>query len=163
MASIAAPLISGIAGSVAAGATGWVGALAEVAKPLIELIPNEKDKLAAQAHIADAQLNLSLAQIDQQNKIIAAASTNIGNDPHMSWVRAFFCFSMSLVYVWNYALCRVVGHTAMDFPNQLHWMFAALMLGLIGIPSVLDTFKSIMSLPGESQASVLGVRVGNKS
>jgi hypothetical protein len=163
MATIAAPLVEGLVGSAVSGATGWVRSIADIAKPLIELIPNEKDKLAAQAHIADTQLTLSLAQIDSQNKLIQAASTNIGNDPHMSWVRAFFCFSMSLVYVWNYGLCSLAGKHGMEFPNQLHWMFAALMLGLIGIPAVLDTFKSIMSLPGESQASVLGMRVGNKS
>jgi hypothetical protein len=106
---------------------------------------------------------LALAQIDQQNKIIAAASQNISNDPHMSWVRAFFCFSMSLVYVWNYGLCELTGRKGMDFPNQLHWMFAALMMGLIGIPSVLDTFKNIMSLPGESTVNMMGARIQNKS
>jgi hypothetical protein len=156
-------VIEGIVGAAASGATSWITAIAEVAKPLIDLIPNEKDKLTAQAHISDTQATLALAQIDQQNKIIAAASQNISNDPHMSWVRAFFCFAMSVVYVWNYGLCELTGRKPFDFPNQLHWMFAALMMGLIGIPSVLDTFKSIMSLPGDSKVSVLGVQVQNRS
>jgi hypothetical protein len=37
------------------------------------------------------------------------------------------------------------------------------MLGFVGIPAGVEMVKQVMGMPGDSQVSVLGIKVGNKS
>ncbi len=158
--AIAAPLT---------GASGILGAIAAIAKPLIDLIPDPKDKLAAQQHVADQQYALAVAQIDQQNKIIQAASDNLKADPHSSGARAYFCYGVTSLILANYGLiplCNGLLHWQMApfvIPANVLWIFATIMLGFVGVPSVMESLKSVMAMPGESQVSGLGIKIANKS
>jgi|SRR5581483_5837079 hypothetical protein len=161
--------IATVAGAAASGPASLLGAIASIAKPLIDLIPDPQKKLEAQQHIADQQQALALAQIDQQNKIIAATSDNVKADPHSSGARAYFCYGITTLILANYGIIPLVNavfHSKMtpfEIPSNVLWIFATIMLGFVGVPSVMETLKSVMGMPGESQVSVLGVKVGNKS
>jgi hypothetical protein len=138
--------------------------LGTIFKDLIDkFVTDPQAKAAAQAHLLDVQAQMQQALIDQQNKMIAATSANVKDDHYMQFVRAFFSISMTLVYIWNYALGRVFHQPPIDLPASLHAMFATLILGCIGIPAAIEALKQIMGLPGDSQVNVLGVKIGNKS
>lgn len=152
-----------ILGAAVSGANP-VTAIVGLGKDLIDkFIPDPQAKAAAQAHVLDVQAQLQQALIDQQNKIIATTSANVRDDQYMKAVRAFFSISMTILYLWNYALCRFFGQTPLDIPVSLTTMFGALMLGFVGIPAGIEATKQIMQMQGESQVSVLGIKAANKS
>lgn len=170
--TIASAVGTAVGSAVAApvsGASALITAIATIAKPLIDLIPDPQKKLEAQQHIADQQQALALAEIDQQNKIMAAASENLKADPHTTGARAYFCYGITTLLLVNYGVLPIVGMvfhmtiTPFEVPSNILWIFATLMLGFVGVPSVMDTLKSVMGMPGDSQVSVLGIKVGNKS
>ncbi|HTH42879.1 MAG TPA: 3TM-type holin [Terracidiphilus sp.] len=146
--------------------TSAISSAINLGKDLIDkFIPDPQAKQAAQMHILDVQTQLQEAAIDQQNKVIAAAAQNVSNDHYMMWMRAFFCFSMTIMYIWNYAVCRFFGQAPVELPMSMHAMFATIMLGFVGIPAGIEMAKQIAAMPGESQASVMGglIKAGNKS
>lgn len=165
--------VASIAGAVAQGATSgagaWITAIADIAKPLIDLIPDPQKKLEAQQHIADQQQALAMAQIDQQNKIIQAASDNMKADPHSSGARAYFCYGVTTLILANYGILPLTNAllktnlAPFEIPANVLWIFATIMLGFVGVPSVMETLKSVMGMPGDSQVSILGMKIGNKS
>ncbi|HET6220165.1 MAG TPA: 3TM-type holin [Acidobacteriaceae bacterium] len=163
MASAVTSVLSGITG--AAVSANPISAIADLGKDLIDkFIPDPALKAQAQMHLLDSQNQMAMAQIDQQNKVIAAAAQNVSNDHYMMGMRAFFCFSMTLMYIWNYAGCRFVGQAPIDLPMSMHAMFATIMLGFVGIPAGIEMAKQVAGMQGDSQVSVLGlVKAGNKS
>jgi hypothetical protein len=155
--------VASIVGAAAAGANP-VTAVVGLGKDLIDkFIPDPQAKAAAQAHLLDLQAQMQEALVDQQNKIIAATSSNVKDDHYMQFVRAFFSISMIILYIWNYAICRFFHQQPIDIPTSMHAMFATLILGFIGIPAGVEATKTIMAMPGDSQVNVLGVKIGNKS
>jgi hypothetical protein len=71
---------------------------------------------------------------------------------------------MTLMYIWNYAICRFFGQQPIDLPMSMHAMFATIMLGFVGIPAGIEMAKQVASMSGDSQVSVLGmIKAGNKS
>jgi hypothetical protein len=162
MSTPANPIASALGTAVAAANP--LTAILGIGKDLIDrFIPDPAAKAAAQQHLLDQQVAMQEALIDQQNKVIEATSENVKNDPHMSSVRAFFCISVTCLYIWNYALCRFFHQSPIPLPTSLDAMFATIMLGFVGIPSALDTMKSIAGMPGDSSVSILGVKAANKS
>jgi hypothetical protein len=152
-------------GAAASGANPITAAIG-LGKDLIDkFIPDPAAKAAAQAHVLDVQAQMQSEVIDQQDKIIEAASANVKDDHYMQWMRAFFCFSMTIMYIWNYAGCRFVGQQPIEIPTSMHAMFATIMLGFVGIPAGIEMAKQVAAMPGESQASLLGgmIKAGNKS
>ena len=150
-----------LAGEVAGAAASAnpISLALSVGKDLINrFVPDPAAKAQAVAHLQDQQMTLALAQIDQQTKDAALASANIQNDK-LSGPRSAFCYSVVALLIWNYAICRCFHQTPIDFPLSLIGAFTALMLGQAGI----DMAHSVAAMPGESQVSVLGVKVGNKS
>lgn len=153
------------------GTASIISAIAQIAKPLIDLIPDPQKKLEAQQHVADQQYALALAQIEQQNKIIQATSDNVKNDPHSSAARAYFCYGVTTMILGNYGVLPVVAlitHKAItpfEIPSNILWIFATLMLGFVGVPSVMETLKSVMGMPGQSEISLpLGLgKISNKN
>lgn len=143
-----------------------ISAIADFGKDLIDkFIPDPAAKAAAQLALLDRQNQMSLALIDQQNKVIAAAQGNMKDDHYMQWMRAFFCFSMTIMYIWNYAICRFFGQQPVDLPMSMHAMFATIMLGFVGIPAGIEMAKQVASMQGDSSASIMGglIKAGNKS
>jgi hypothetical protein len=150
----------------AAAAVNPVSAIADLGRDLIDkFIPDPEKKAAAQLAILDKQNQMNLAVIDQQNKVIEAAQANMKDDHYMKWMRAFFCFIMTVLYVWNYAGCRFFSQTPVDLPTSMHVMFATIMLGFVGIPAGIEMAKQVAGMNGDSNVKLLGgvITAGNKS
>jgi hypothetical protein len=155
--------LAGLVGA-AASAANPISAIVGLGKDLIErFIPDPAAKLEASTHLLDMQTQLQEAQIDQQNKIIAATSANIQSDHYMGRVRATFCYMIIGLIAWNYAICRFFHQGPLEIPATIFGMFTVIMLGFIGIPAGVEMVKQVMGMPGDSQVSVLGVKVGNKN
>lgn len=170
--AIASALGTAAGSAVAApvsGAAAIIGAIATIAKPLIDLIPDPQKKLEAQQHIADQQFALQQMLIDQQNKEMAAASQNLSNDPHMSAQRAYFCGGITSMLLFNYAgvpLIHAIFHldmTPLAIPASVLSIFAVIMLGFVGIPAALQMVQTVAGMPGDSTVKLPGVTLGNKS
>jgi hypothetical protein len=141
-----------------------ISTIVELGKDLIDkFIPDPAAKAQASAHLLDVQAQLQEAQIDQQNKIIAATSANIQSDHYMGKVRATFCYTVIALIVWNYAVCRFFHQPPSEIPTSIWGMFSVIMLGFIGIPAGIEMVKQVMGMPGDSQVSVMGIKVGNKN
>jgi len=164
-----ATVVSAAAAGATSGPASLISAIAELAKPLIDLIPDPQKKLEAQQHVADQQFALAQAQIAQQDTIIQATSSNVKSDPHMSGQRAYFCGGITSMLLFNYAMTPLlhallrIDIAPLPIPASVLSIFAVIMLGFVGIPSALDMVQAVAGMPGESQVSVLGVKVGNKS
>lgn len=150
-------------------AAGIISAISEIAKPLIDLIPDPQKKLEAQQHVSDQQFQLAMAQIDQQEKVMQAASQNISHDPHSSGSRAYFCIGVTTMILINYGALPVINLffgtrlTPFEIPGNVLWIFATIMLGFVGVPSVMETLKAVMGMPGESSVNLPGMKMSNKS
>ena len=155
--------LASIVGAAASGANP-VTAIVDLGKDLIDkFIPDPAAKAQASAHLLDVQAQLQEAQIDQQNKIIAATSANVQSDHYMGQVRATFCYVIIALIAWNYAVCRFFHQMPLDIPATIFGMFTVIMLGFVGIPAGVEMVKQVMGMPGDSQVSVMGIKVGNKS
>lgn len=170
--AIAGAIGTAVGSAAAAPLTGLglIGkAIDDVAGPLLNLIPDPKAKAEAAQRVADQKYQLAVLQIDQQNKILAAASENIKSDPHSSGARAYFCGGITTLILVNYGVLPVINLffgtklSPFEIPANILWIFATIMLGFVGVPSVMETLKSVMGMAGESQVSVLGVTLKQKS
>lgn len=162
--------IGAAVGTAATGGTASIiSAIASIAKPLIDLIPDPQKKLEAQQHVSDQQFALQQSIIDQQNKVMAAATENLKSDPHTSGARAYFCYGITTMLFINYGVLPIVSLifklslTPFEIPSNVLWIFATIMLGFVGVPSVMETLKSVMGMQGESQINILGAKISNKS
>jgi Holin of 3TMs, for gene-transfer release len=152
-----------IVGAAAAGADP-ITALIGLGKDLIDkFIPDPAAKAVAATRVLELQTQLQQAQIDQQNKIIAATSANLQSDHYMGKARATFCYTIIALIAWNYAICRFFHQGPLDIPATIFGMFTVIMLGFVGIPAGVEMVKQVMAMPGNSQVSVLGVKVGNNN
>ncbi len=155
-----------ILGDIAGGAMSAnpVSAAINLGKDLIErFIPDPTLKAQAAQHLADMQLQLSLAQIDQQNKIVEQAGQNARGDNYLGAVRAAFCWMVIVLMAWNYGLGPVFHQHPIDLPLSLITCFTTILLGFVGIPAGIEMAKQVAGMPGDSHVSVLGVKVSNKS
>lgn len=157
-------------GSAAAAPLSVVSTFVNLGKDLIDkFIPDPQAKIAAQQHLADQTFQLQIAAIDQQNKILAAASDNIKADPHSSGARAYFCGGVTTLILVNYGVLPIINLffgtklTPFEIPANILWIFATIMLGFVGVPSVMETLKSVMGMQGDSQVSIPGIKISNKS
>lgn len=167
-------IVSDVTAAVSGAASGpmtLVAALAQIAKPLIDLIPDPQAKLQAQQHVADQQFALAQQQIQQQNEIIEQAGQNARADTAVAKVRAYFCFGVTTALLINmlvFPLLHAIFHLdigSIAIPFQMMSIFAVIMLGFVGIPQGIDLAKDIAAMPGDSQVSLLGgaVKLGNKN
>jgi hypothetical protein len=153
--------LSDIAGAVAGGAASAnpISLALSVGKDLIDrFLPDPAAKAAALAHLQDQQITLALTTIDQQNKAAALVSANLQND-RLSGPRAGFCWMVVALLAWNYALCPIFHKSPMDLPFSIITCFTLLLLGTSGM----DLARTVSLAPGDSNLSVLGVKVSNKS
>jgi hypothetical protein len=175
MATSPNPVASAVGTAVGAAASGplsIVNTVAGLGKDLIErFIPDPAAKLAASQHLIDVQQQLTLAEIEQQNKMMESASDNIKADPHMSGQRAYFCGGITSMLLFNYAvvpLLHALAHldiAPLPIPASVLSIFAVIMLGFVGIPAALQMAQTVAGMPGDSQVKLpfgLG-SIGNKS
>lgn len=168
--------VAQVAGAVASGPLAVVSSFVNLGKDLIDkFVPDPQKKLDAQQHLADQAMTLQLAQIDQQNKIMAAASANISADEKVSGARAYLCYGVTTAILANIMVVPLLNsvlkaYTKMSIepvqiPGNVLITFAVIMLGFVGIPQAIDLVRTIMSLPGDSQVKLpLGLgQIGNKS
>jgi hypothetical protein len=154
--------LASIVGAAAQGNP--ISAVVDLGKELIErFVPDPAAKAQASAHVLDVQAQLQQELIGQQNKVIAATAANIQSDHYMGKVRATFCYVIIALIAWNYAICRFFHQTPIEIPSTIFGMFTVIMLGFIGIPAGVEMVKQVMGMPGDSQVSVLGIKVGQKS
>lgn len=142
----------------AAASANPISALAALGEKLLSFIPDPAQKAAAQQHVLDAQQQLALAQIDQQTKLAQQAGQNIQNDK-LSGPRATFCYAVIMGIVWNLVLCPFFHQTPQGIPVELVVAFTALMLGQAGVQAA----QNVALAPGDSQTSLFGFKLGNKS
>lgn len=175
MATTGNPIASAVGtalGSAAAapitGAESVVTVIGNIVSKAMSFIPDPEKKLELQQHAMDLQAQAAQAQLDAITKQIQAQATS--GDKSLWKTRTFFCVSMTFLYIWNYAGCRFFHMDPWNFPPFVHILFATIMLGLTGAPTafgalsdLLKSIPGIMAMPGDSQVSILGVKVGNKS
>jgi hypothetical protein len=147
----------------AAASANPITAIVSLGKDLIDrFIPDPVAKAAAAQHLADVQLQLSLAQIDATTKQIAA-SAPANSDHYMGAVRGWFGFVMIALYAWNYGIGPAFHAVTVQMPMQVTVMFSVLLLGFVGVPAGIEMAKQIAVLPGDSSVKLFGMSVGNKS
>ena len=156
------PDLSDVVGAAASGLNP-VSSLVSLGKDLIErFVPDPAAKLQASQHLVDMQSQLQLAQLDAETKEIQATA-GANNDHYLGGVRAYFCFAVTTLFIWNWGLGPVFKHPPVDIPGFVVATFATIMLGFVGVPAGIEMAKQIAGMPGDSQVSLLGVKVGNKS
>lgn len=172
MATAGNAIAGAIGTAVGTATTPWAlaaTAISSIGSKLIDLIPDPNKKLEAAQHVADQQYQMAMAQIDQQNKEMAAASQNIASDPHMSAQRAYFCAGITTMLLFNYAgvpLIHAIFHleiAPLAIPPSVLSIFAVIMLGFIGIPAALQMVQTVAGMPGDSTVKLPGITLGNKS
>jgi hypothetical protein len=167
-----ASIVGQVAGAAASGAVapaaGIVGVIGGLISKALDFIPDPKDKLALQQHGMDLQAQAAAQELDAVTKQVQASAAAQA-DAHLAKVRAVFCYSICAAVVFNlilvpllHAICKLDIAPIM-LPTNLLVIFATIMLGLVGVPQAFSALKDVMGMPGDSQVSVLGVKIGNKS
>lgn len=142
----------------AASAANPVTAIVGLGKDLIDkFIPDPAQKAAATQQLLATQVQLQETLIAQQTALVQQAGANVQGD-HLSAPRQGFCWMVVALLFWNYALCRLWHQQPIDIPLSLIGAFTALMLGEAGFSAV----KTVSAMPGDSNASLLGMKFGNK-
>lgn len=159
--------VGAVLGEIAGGATSGpmtgIAAILSAANGIIgKFVTDPGAKLEASQHMVDLQFQLQTAQLDAETKDVAA-SAGANNDHYLGGLRAFFGYSMTCLYVWNYALCRFFHQAPIDLPINLNLIFATLMLGFIGVPAGIEAMKQVLGMPGASTVSILGIKATNNS
>jgi hypothetical protein len=152
-----------VAGGAVSGPISGIAAIMDAAKGIIgKFVTDPSAKLEASQHLVDLQYQLQMAQLDAETKDVQA-SAGANNDHYLGSLRAFFGYSMTCLYVWNYAICRFFHQQPVDIPMNLNFIFATLMLGFIGVPAGIEAMKQVLGMPGASTVSVLGVKASNSN
>lgn len=92
---------------------------------------------ANQAALAQKQLDLEAVAQQTLAREVEAASANIraeasSGDKYTSRARPSFIYVMLGILLANYVIFPVVGHTPLQFPDALFWLFGSCMLGYTG-------------------------------
>ena len=168
-ASVVGDAVGAIAGGVAAPVTGIVGVIGSLVSKAMEFIPNPEEKLKLQQHAMDLQAAAAQQELDAVTEQVKAAQQASASDTSLWKVRAFYCYTMCAILVFNLILVPLLHAfwslqiQPLLLPTNLLAVFAIIMVGLTGVPTGFQAIQSIMQMPGESQISVLGVKIGNKS
>lgn len=162
-----------VAGSAASSAlapvSGIVGVIGSLVSKAMDFIPDPAKKLELQQHAMDLQAQAAEQELSAMTEQVVAAQKASASDTSLWKVRAFYCYTMCAILTFNLVivpLLHAFGHldiAPLMLPTNLLAVFAIIMVGLTGVPTGFQAIQNIMQMPGESQISVLGVKVGNKS
>ena len=144
-------------------------ALDSVTALVSEFHLSPEDKAKAQQAIADAAAKAQAAAVDYDVQLNSIAGQNIradaqSGDKFTARARPSFLYVIIAVLGFNYIglpLAGVFGSHAqpITLPTDLLTLFG---VGLTGY-SMSRTAEKIAAVPGDSQMSVLGIKIGNKS
>jgi hypothetical protein len=144
-------------------------ALDSVTALVSEFHLSPEDKAKAQQAIADAAAKARQASLDYDVQLNAIAGQNIradasSGDKFTARARPSFLYVIIAVLGFNYIglpLAGLFGAHAqpINLPADLLTLFGVCMTGY----SMSRTAEKIAALPGDSQMSVLGIKIGNKS
>ncbi len=145
--------------------------LADVAKRMIEEFHMSPEQKADQlAKVAAAQAQVEQAANDYNAKLNDIAGQNIRaddatGDKFTQHARPWFMYLVELVLAFNYIVIPSVqmatgkALTPMVLPADLLTLFGVCVTGYV----FNRTAEKISGMPGDSQISVMGFKVGNKS
>ena len=127
-----------------------------------------EDKAKAQQALADAEQRARQTAADYDGKLNAIAGENIRaemrcGDKFTERARPSFMYLVMAVLGFNYIAipcCQIFGSKAQPvyLPGELLTLFGVCITGYV----FNRTVEKVASLPGDSQISILGMRVGNK-
>ena len=169
VANVLGTAVGSAATAAAAPVTGIVQVIGSLVSKALDFIPDPAKRLELQQHAMDLQAAAAAQELDAVTKQVQAASVASASDSSLWRVRSFFCYTMCLILTFNLVVVPLLhgfGHVEIAplmLPTNLLAVFAIIMVGLTGVPAGFQAIQSIMQMPGESQVSVLGVKVGNKS
>lgn len=167
--SVLGEVAGSAAGAAMAPVSGIVGVIGSLVSKAMDFIPDPAKKLELQQHAMDLQAQASEQELSAMTQQVVAAQKASASDTSLWQVRAFYCYTMCAILVFNLVivpLLHAFGHldiAPLMLPTNLLAVFAIIMVGLTGVPTGFQAIQNIMQMPGESQISVLGVKVGNKS
>ena len=128
-----------------------------------------EDQLKAQQAVAAAAQQAQVAAMDYDAKLNDIAGQNIraetsSEDKFTSRARPSFMYVVIAVLAFNYIglpLAMVFGSTVqpINLPADLLTLFGF----CVGGYAASRTVEKVTSLPGDSQISVMGLKIGNKS
>lgn len=128
-----------------------------------------EEKAQAQQAIADAQAKAQLAAQDYDVQLNSIAGQNIraeqqSGDKMEGRARPMFLYIIEAVLAFNYIgvpIGMMLGSkvTPLVLPDNLLWLFGVCLTGY----TFCRTGEKISALPGDSQISFLGMKVGNKN
>lgn len=128
-----------------------------------------EDKAKAQQAIADAAAKAQQAAVDYDVQLNNIAGQNIrsetgSNDKFTSRARPLFMYIVEAILGFNYIiipLTKIFGGKVDPtvLPGDLLTLFGICVTGYV----VNRTVENVAAMPGDSQISFLGMKVGNKS
>lgn len=129
-----------------------------------------EEKAQAQQAIADAAQKAQFAAQDYDVQLNAIAGQNIRadaatGDKFTQRARPWFMYIIEAILAFNYIifpLIHAIPHvnvSTIELPSNLLELFGVCVTGYV----FNRTAEKISALPGESQISVLGMKIGNKS
>jgi len=160
--------IASVAGAAASGPLSVVGIIGSLVSKALDFIPDPQKKLELQSHGLDLQAQAQAQELDAMTKQVQASAAAQA-DAHLSRIRSWFCLVICAAILYNMILVSLLngwfhlGLVPQNIPTNLLVIFAVIMLGLVGVPSALAMVKDVMGMPGDSQVSIMGVKVANKS
>lgn len=127
-----------------------------------------EDKAKAQQALADVAAKAQLAAADYDSKLNQVASDNIradttSGDKFTARARPSFLYCIIAVLAFDYIAIPLAGICGshmkpIELPGDLLSLFGVAMCGY----SFSRTAEKIAALPGDSQMSFLGLKIGNK-
>jgi hypothetical protein len=175
-ANVVSSIVGAAAQGVASPVTSIVSVIGSIVSKAMDFIPDPAKKMELQQHAMDLQAQAAEQELDALTKQVQAAAQASSSDTSLWKARAFFCYGVTSAIFINYVgfpLLHAAAHldiAPIVLPTNLLMMFAAIMLGLVGVPEGFGALKNllgmvpdVMAMPGDSQVSVLGVKVANKS
>lgn len=163
----ASQILSAVATGATAGPISAVSTIIGGVNDIIgKFVTDPNAKIEAQQHALDLQAQLQEAALAAMTAQTQAADDSAAKNDHYLWgARAFFCYGFSGLYLFVYSgiATKLLKVPPPEIPMNLNLIFAGVMLGCIGIPGAIEALKQVMALPGDSQVSILGVKVGNKN
>jgi len=149
----------------------------QILKPALDSVTNiigefhesPEDKAKAQLALVQASNQLQIAAMEYDAKLNEDASANIradasSNDKYTMRARPTFMYIVEAILVFNYIgipLAMLFGAKMQPIllPSDLLMLFGVCVSGY----AISRTVEKALALPGDSQLSFLGLKVGNKS
>jgi hypothetical protein len=158
-----AEVAGSVAGAASSGPLGGIALMINAAKGIIgEFVTSPEAKLNAQVKLAELQISLQTEQMDAVTKQIQA-SAGANSDHYLGGVRAYFCYGVSSLFIWNWGVGPALKFAPVAIPAFVVATFATIMLGFVGVPAGIEMAKQIAAMPGDSSVSVLGFKAANNS